>query len=114
MIIKVDKYLLSRIMAQRGRDYYSIDGLEFIIDYLDDEDPEWELDVTAICCDFTEYGKGAVLSISDFFNDYADSSFYEFCEDTGKDSGDYKTLVEYVNDSSPCYILENGNIMKVD
>ena len=112
MIIKVDKYLLARILAQRGRDYYTIDGLEFIMDYIDDVDPEWELDVLAICGDFTEYGKGAVLDISDFFNDYADSSFYEFCKDTGKDPEDVETLVQYVNDTSPCFILENGNIMK--
>jgi hypothetical protein len=33
---------------------FSHDGLEILFNYLEDADPDMELDVIAICCDFAE------------------------------------------------------------
>ncbi len=35
-------------------DNFSYQGLQSLFDYLEDIDPDFELDVIAICCDFSE------------------------------------------------------------
>ena len=48
-----------------NRDYYSIEAYEAILSYLEDLEPNGtELDVIAICCDFTE------ATFEDVVNDY--------------------------------------------
>lgn len=37
------------------KNQFSYEGLGVIYDYLDESDGDTELDVIAICCDFTEY-----------------------------------------------------------
>ncbi len=34
---------------------FSYEGLGVLFDYMEEVDPNWELDVIALCCDFTEY-----------------------------------------------------------
>ena len=36
-------------------DNFSREGLELLFDYLEECDPDMELDVIAICCDYDEY-----------------------------------------------------------
>lgn len=58
------------------RDYFSIDGLEYIEQLLSgDEDELVELDVIGICCDFTEY------ELPDFISE-KDIDFEDLDEDT--------------------------------
>jgi hypothetical protein len=38
-----------------GRDYYSYEGYQALFDWYEELDPDFELDVIAICCDWTEY-----------------------------------------------------------
>lgn len=58
------------------RDYFSIDGLEYIEEILSgDEDELVELDVIGICCDFTEY------ELPDFISE-KDIDFEDLDEDT--------------------------------
>lgn len=58
------------------RDYFSIDGLEYIEELLSgDEDELVELDVIGICCDFTEY------ELPDFISE-KDVDFEDLDEDT--------------------------------
>jgi len=41
--------------AQCGRkDQFSYEGLGLLFDYFEDVDPDMELDVVAICCDYSE------------------------------------------------------------
>lgn len=67
---------------------FSYDGLKAIYDYCEETDPTIELDVIAICCDFTEY-----------------KNFEEL-------QGDYeiKTLTELQN-KTVVLELENGGIV---
>lgn len=37
------------------RDQFSYRGLEALYDYLEEYDPDFDLDVIGICCEFTEY-----------------------------------------------------------
>lgn len=58
------------------RDYFSLDGLEYIEEVLSgDEDELVELDVIGICCDFTEY------ELPDFISE-KDIDFEDLDEDT--------------------------------
>lgn len=36
------------------QDNFSYEGQRVLFDYLEDIDPDWELDVIALCCEFTE------------------------------------------------------------
>lgn len=42
-------------------DNFSREGLNALFDYLDDSDQQIELDVIALCCEFTEYANFAEL-----------------------------------------------------
>jgi hypothetical protein len=44
------------------RDYYSYDGYQAILDYFEDVGENYELDVIAICCDFTEADAATIRS----------------------------------------------------
>lgn len=38
-----------------GRDYYSYEGYQALFEWYEEIDPDFELDVIAICCEWTEY-----------------------------------------------------------
>ena len=40
---------------QMDRDYYSYEGYQALFGWYEELDPDMELDVVAICCDWTEY-----------------------------------------------------------
>lgn len=44
-----------------NRDYYTFEGLESLLNYYNEIDENMEFDCIAICCDCTEYGKGAAF-----------------------------------------------------
>ena len=73
---------LKETFVNWDRDYYSVEGLEAILNYYDEIDENMELDVIGICGDCTEYGDGAAMSWESFYNDYGDYySIQEYCED---------------------------------
>ncbi len=37
------------------KENFSYEGLGVLFDYMEEYDENWELDVIALCCDFTEY-----------------------------------------------------------
>ena len=37
------------------KENFSYEGLGVLFDYMEEMDENWELDVIALCCDFTEY-----------------------------------------------------------
>lgn len=80
-----NEYELQKIFADWGRDYYSPDGYGAILDYYNEVDSE--LDVIAICGDFTEYEDFTVMA-----KDYGIDDFYQFMYDN-----DYTTDWEEEN-----------------
>ena len=77
---------------------FSIQGLEALFEYLEDyEDStgeQVELDVIALCCEYTEYA-----DLDDFQNDYSDE--YETIEDI-----EYNTNVIMLSDGRGFIIQE--------
>ena len=65
----VSLYDFERAFKDFDRDNFSYDGLKALFEYLeeyeDDTGEELELDVIALCCDYTEYD-----SLKDFNDDY--------------------------------------------
>ena len=81
MKITVDAEMAKRLFEKYDRDYYSIEGIETIIDYYDEIDENMNFDVIAICCDCTEYGEDCALSFSDLISDYERLVIGEYAED---------------------------------
>ena len=88
----VSLYDFERAFKDFDRDNFSYDGLKALFEYLeeyeDDTGEELELDVIALCCDYTEYD-----SLKDFNDDYGTKySEIEQVED--------KTQVIQIDDNS--------------
>lgn len=65
MKITVTAEMMKKTMQEINRDYFTLEGLNAILEMLDDIDENAEFDPIAICCDFTEYDDGNAL-----LNDY--------------------------------------------
>lgn len=88
MKIAVDQNLFVQRFRDYGRsDNFSYAGLCALFDYLEELDENLELDVVAICFDYSEQG------FEDIANDY-DIDLNE-CED---DQEKFDTVLEYLND----------------
>ena len=79
----VSLYDFERAFKDFDRDNFSYDGLKALFEYLeeyeDDTGEELELDVIALCCDYTEYD-----SLKDFNDDYGTK--YSEIEQVGDDT----------------------------
>lgn len=69
MIKGLNECNFMKAFERADRDYYSCEGYKALYDYYEELNPDMELDVIAICCEWTEYGERAYLSISDLIND---------------------------------------------
>ena len=67
---------------------FSYEGLEILFDYLEEMDPDLELDVIALCCDYSE------STIDNLIQDY-DIDF----DGVDPDEVD-ETVLDYINDRS--------------
>ncbi len=79
MINTINKYEFSDAFQKMGRGkQFSYEGLDALFDYLemleDDIGEQIELDVIALCCEYSEYD-----NLKEFQNDYGDE--YESLED---------------------------------
>ena len=81
----IDVYGFRRAFERTDRkDQFSYEGLEALFNWLeqyeDDTGEEMELDIIALCCDFTEYE-----SLSDFQQDYGMT--YQSIDDIEENTG---------------------------
>jgi hypothetical protein len=65
---------------------FSYEALELIYDYLEECDPDSELDVIAICCEFSE------MSLNDVIDAYNINIDYE--------ANIYSQVIDYISDHS--------------
>ena len=71
MKMTVDAGMMKEMFVNFDRDYYSFSGLETLLDYYNEIDPEMEFDPIAICCDCSEFGEhGAALDFDSLISDY--------------------------------------------
>lgn len=107
--------------------YFSNEGLEeidnFYMECCNENVPlgcEIEFDVIAICCEWTEYGNGVVLSFDDFISDFKfllENEFEYLLE--GKEFEELEKeekiniICEALESKTYCVRLENGNILQM-
>ena len=107
----IDAAMAKELFKRYDRDYYTLEGLTAIIDFYDEIDGNTELDVIAICCDCSEYGKGCCLSFSDMISDYEymvieehAGSWYEMEEDEKA-----RAIVYELEECTTVLHVSNGN-----
>jgi hypothetical protein len=105
----VNFYDFCRAFETSGRnDNFSYEGKRALFDYLEDyEDScgeDLELDVVALCCEFSEY-PSAVECISDCGYDYIPRDCYD--EDERENSA-----LEYLNDNTLLIQFDGGIIIQ--
>ena len=116
MKMTVDAGMMKEMFVKCDRDYYSFPGLETLLDYYDEIDPEMEFDPIAICCDCTEYGKNAACLFNDLISDYGYKyPAEEWLEDNALDKNEFDetediaALVERLEEETTVLHVPNGN-----
>lgn len=107
----INFYDFVQAFADAGRtEQFSREALASIFDYIEqaerDAGEELELDVIAICCDFTEATPQDI--IKDYDINPADH------EDEFVDDGLTKIVLEYLWDNTQAFELDNGKIVYVN
>lgn len=107
MKMTVDAQIMKQVFKDYDRNYYSVNGLNALLDYYDGIDPNIEFDPVAICCDCSEYGEhGAILSLNDLANDYG---YLLNREEYGDENEYLKALIEVLEDHTTVLHVCNGN-----
>ena len=96
-----DKYDLQKEFAKMGRDYFSLSGYDALINLFDETGVNTELDVIAICCEFTE------STPDDIRENYSNL-------DKIADADDISDLMDALNYYTIAILLDNGNILYAD
>ena len=116
MKITIDAGMMKEMFVNYDRDYYSFSGIETLLDYYDEIDPEMEFDPIAICCDCTEYGENAACSFDDLISDYGYKyPVEEWLEDNALDENEFDpdlyidSLVERLEEETTVLHVPNGN-----
>lgn len=110
MKITVDStYVLADEFKAFDRDYYTMYGYEAMLNFYDEIDPNMELDVIAICCEWDEFGNDCCLSFDDMLSDYGyllddEDEELEFEEKI-------KRIAEALEDDHNVITLSNGNYL---
>lgn len=101
-LVKVlDAYDLQQAFADYGRDYFSLDGYQAILDLFEETDcgHNTDLDVIAICCGFTE------ADPDDIRSDYSNiESIAEADDDDLIDALNYYTWAQELDNGSIIYL----------
>lgn len=96
-----DKYDLQNEFAKMDRDYFSLDGYQALIDLFDETGTNMELDVIAICCEFTE---NEPVDIRENYSNIDDI----------RDADETSDLLDALNYYTIAILLNNGNILYAD
>lgn len=109
-LVKVlDKYDLQREFQEYGRDYFSLEGYQALLDLFEECDcgKNTDLDVIAICCEFTE------ADPEDILNDYSNIDKIAECRDEDGEI-DLDALMDALNYYTYAVELDNGSILYQD
>ena len=96
IIQTLDKYELQAQFKAYDRDYYSLDGYQAMIDMFEETGTNYEIDVIALCCDFSE------ASIEDIRKEY-DLDEEEYPEDSD--------VLDWLNYRTYAMELDNGAVL---
>lgn len=102
MLVKMlDKYDLQREFKEYDRDYFSLDGYQALLDLFEETGTTTDLDVIAICCDFSEEEEDEIK------DEYSNIDTIANAEDT-------ESLLDALNYYTYAVLLDNGNILYQD
>ena len=105
MYIEVTESIFMDAFRKYGRqDAFSYEGLQALYELLTEDESGVgnELDVIAICCEFSEYDEeGAVADYGYLFND----------NDIDEENRNYQKLIELLQNETLVIVLDNGNII---
>lgn len=105
-LVKVlDKYDLQREFQTMGRDYFSLEGYQALLDLFEEYDcgKNTDLDVIAICCEFTEDDPEGILEE------------YGIAECKNEDGEiDLDKLLDALSYHTIAILLDNGHILYQD
>lgn len=95
---------LKERFIKAGRDYFSLEACEEIINQFNIDDTNYELDIIGICCDYTEETPDYIIDNYDNIEEIADAR---------DEDGDIDTtaLLDALNYHTYAVELENGNIL---
>lgn len=103
MIIRLSVSDAFEMMRRMGRDYYSYEALEHIMNFYDEIDENTEFDPIAICGEWTEYE-----DLEELYNNY--SSYIDVDENLDEDDDDRFNL-DRLEAETYVYRLKNGHIL---
>lgn len=111
MKITIDAAMAKELFEKYDRDYYSIEGLETLLDYYNEIDEGMEFDAIAICCECSEYGEGCILSFSDLISDYEHLVMEDYADDWNEMNDDEKAraIVDALERRTTVLHVSNGN-----
>lgn len=115
MKMTVNAWTMKRTFEECDRDYYSMTGIDALLEYYDGIDENMEFDPVAICCDCTEYGAhGAACTLADMIGDYGYiypvEEWQEDNDGAEYDQEEYIAgLAERLQDHTTVLELSNGN-----
>ena len=88
-------------------DNFSYEGLKVLYNWIEEIDPNFELDVIGLCCDFSEFE-----NVKDYLNDYPsdlDRNDYDddddFNQDLERELNNNSTLLKLGNDLNDGFII---------
>jgi len=67
-------YLSAPERSHGRHDQFSYEGMELLFDFLEECDPDMELDVIALCCDYSENSPEAIIEAYGIESDDEDES----------------------------------------
>ena len=116
MKITIDAAMAKGLFKRYDRDYYSLEGLETIIDFYDEIDDDMEFDAIAICCDCSEYGEDCALSFSDMISSYDYLVVNECSEEWFEmdDRDKVQAIVHELEQHTTVLHVSNGNYIVFD
>ncbi len=107
MLVKMmDKFDMQKEFKKLDRDYFSLDGYQAILDFFEECDcgKATDLDVIAICCDFSEN------PIEDIYDNYSN---IDRIAETKNDNGDIdeNAFMDALKFHTWAIRLDNGNVL---
>lgn len=114
MKMTVDAGMMKEMFKNYNRDYYSMSGLEALLDFYNEIDENMEFDPIAICCDCSEFGCNCTLSFSDLIHDFGyildrDEWMNENDMDEYSEEKYMAALIEALEDHTTVLHVDNGN-----
>lgn len=114
----IDANMMKEMFESCNRNYYTYEACEALESWYDEVDADFNFDVIAICCNWSEYGNTPCLTWKDFVNDYGylltmeewkdENALNEYDEDLYIDA-----LIDILEDKTTVIRLSNSVLIAV-